>query len=149
MLHSIKLIDFLVDLVNFGVLKKALHILLLSFYLLSCTELHELTKLPVLFQHYFEHKSLDKDITFLAYLEHHYNDVPHTDNDKERDDQLPFKTHELFASTVISPALPPSFEVIPKKVCQILQKQKILINNDHIPNSAFAGKIWQPPKTVS
>ena len=103
----------------------------------------------MLFQHYFEHKSLDNKITFLGYLEHHYNDVPHTDNDEERDNQLPFKTHELFASSVISPALPPSFEVIPKKVYQILPKQKILINNDHIPNSAFAGKIWQPPKTVS
>ena len=117
--------------------------------MLSCTELHELTKVPVLFQHYFEHKSLDAKITFLAYLEHHYNDVPHTDNDEERDNQLPFKTHELFASSVISPALPPSFDVIPKKVYQILPKQKILINNDHIPNSAFAGKIWQPPKIVS
>jgi hypothetical protein len=103
----------------------------------------------VLFQHYFEHKNLDSKITFLAYLEHHYNDVPHTDNDEERDNQLPFKTHELFASSVISPALPPSFDVIPKKVYQILPKQKILINNDHIPNSAFAGKIWQPPKIVS
>ncbi|RYF25267.1 MAG: hypothetical protein EOO42_04140 [Flavobacteriales bacterium] len=130
-------------------MKKALHILLLSLYLLSCTELQEITKVPVLFQHYFEHKNLDDKITFLAYIEHHYNDVPHTDNDEERDNQLPFKTHELFAGSVVSPALPPSFEVIPKKVYQILPKQKILINNDHIPNSAFAGKIWQPPKIVS
>lgn len=142
-------IAFLPYLANFETLKKALHILLISFYVLSCTELQELTKLPVLFQHYFEHKSLDKDITFLSYIEHHYNDVPHTDNDEERDNQLPFKTHGFCAANVLSPALPPSFEVFPKKAYQILSKQKILINNDYIPNSAFAGKIWQPPKLVS
>ncbi|WP_097129052.1 hypothetical protein [Pedobacter xixiisoli] len=134
---------------NFGALKRTLHISLLSFYLLSCTGLQEFTRVPVLFQHYFEHKSLDNNITFFSYVENHYNDVPHTDNDEERDNQLPFKTHEFFAGSVTSPALPPSFEVIPKKVYQILPKQKILINNDYIPNSAFSGKIWQPPKFVS
>ncbi|MDQ8006194.1 MAG: hypothetical protein REI64_15440 [Pedobacter sp.] len=130
-------------------MKKALHIFLLSFYLLSCTELHELAKVPVLVQHYFEHKNLDSKITFFGYLEEHYNDIPHTDNDEDRDNQLPFKTHELFASNTASQALPPSFGVMPKKAYQILPKQKILINNDYIPNSAFAGKIWQPPKLVS
>ena len=107
-----------------------------------------MVKLPILFQHFYEHKALDEQMTFLGYLEHHYNNVPHTDNDEERDNQLPFKTHELFANSVVSLALPPSFEVIPKKVYQIIPKQKILINNDHIPNSAFAGKIWQPPKAI-
>jgi len=122
--------------------------LILAFYLLSCTELKELAKLPVLFQHYFEHKSLDSNITFFSYVEHHYNDVPHTDNDEDRDNQLPFKTHEVCAANALSPALPPSFGIILKKVYQILPKQRILINNDYIPNSAFAGKIWQPPKAI-
>lgn len=134
---------------NFGALKRTLHILLLSFYLLSCTGLQEVTRLSVLFQHYFEHKSLDQNITFFSYVEHHYNNIPHTDNDEERDNQLPFKANHFFAGNVISSALPPSFEVIPKKAYQILPKQKILINNDYIPDLAFAGKIWQPPKVVS
>lgn len=141
-------IAFLSQLANFETLKKALYILFLGFYALFCTGLQDLTKLPVLFEHYFEHKSLDSNITFINYLEHHYNDIPHTDNDEDRDSQLPFKTHELFAASLISPALPPSFEIIPKKAYQILPAQKILINNDHIPNPAFAGKIWQPPKTI-
>ena len=133
---------------NFDAVKKALNILLLSFYMLSCTGLQDLTRLPVLFQHYFEHKNLDSKITFFGYLEEHYNDIPHTDNDEDRDNQLPFKTHELFVSNVASPAIPPSFGLMPKKAYQILPKQKILINNDYIPNSAFAGKIWQPPKAI-
>lgn len=142
------IIAFLPHLANFGALKRTLHILLLSFYLLSTTELQELAKLPVLFQHYFEHKSLDRNITFFAYLEHHYNDIPHTDNDEARDNQLPFKTQSLSAANALSPALPPSFSLSLKKVYQILPKQKILINNDHAPNSAYTGKIWQPPKAV-
>lgn len=133
---------------SFVTLKKALHILLLGFYLLSCTELQELAKLPVLVQHYFEHKSLDSGITFSSYLVHHYNDVPHTDNDGARDNQLPFKTHDICAAGGLSPALPPSFGVSLRKVYQVLPKQKNLIDNDHIPGSAFAGKIWQPPKTI-
>lgn len=142
------LIAFLPHLANFGALKRVLHILLLSLYLLSSTELQELAKIPVLFQHYFEHKNLDSDITFFAYLEHHYNDIPHTDNDEARDNQLPFKAHGLSAANGLSPALPPSFGLSLKKVYQLLPKQKILINNDHVPNSAYAGKIWQPPKSV-
>ncbi len=138
----------LLYLANFKALKKALHILLLSFYALSCTGLQDLTRLPVLFQHYFEHKSLDSNITFLSYVEYHYNDVPHTDNDEERDNQLPFKTHELCAANVLSPALPPSSGFLPKKVYQILPNQKTIINNDYIPHSAFAGKIWQPPRSI-
>jgi len=130
------------------ILKRALHIFLLSFYLLSCTGLQELFRIPVLFQHYFEHKSLDQKITFLNYLEHHYNDIPHTDNDEERDNQLPFKTHGIFAANSISPALPSFFEIIPKKSYQILPRQKILVYNDQVTPSSFCGTIWQPPKNI-
>ncbi len=129
-------------------MKRILHIALLSFYLLTCTGLQELMRLPVLIQHFFEHKSIDREITFFDYLEHHYNDIPHTDDDEDRDNQLPFKAQDFFASNVVHHALPPAFGVIPKRVYQILPKQNILINNDHIPRSAFAGKVWQPPKTM-
>lgn len=122
--------------------------MLLGFYLLSCTELQELAKLPVLFQHYFEHKSLDSSITFSRYLEHHYNDIPHTDNDEARDNQLPFKTHDLCSAGVLSPALPTSSGVLLKKPYRIIPLRKLVIDNDHIPNSAYAGKIWQPPKSM-
>jgi hypothetical protein len=138
----------LLYLANFGALKRTVHILLLSFYIFSCTELQELTKLPILFQHYLEHKNLDSSITFLTYLEHHYNDIPHTDNDEDRDNQLPFKTQESCTVNLINQTLPPSFEAFPKKAYLILTKQKILIDNDHIPHSAYTEKIWQPPKAV-
>jgi hypothetical protein len=129
-------------------LKKTLHTTLLVFYLLFCTGLQEVMRLPVLIQHFFEHKSIDQTITFFDYLDHHYNDIPHTDDDEERDNQLPFKSQDIFSTNGASHGLPSTFGLIPKKVYQILPKQKVLINNDHIPHSAFAGRVWQPPKAM-
>lgn len=127
-------------------MKRLIHILLISFYLFSTTELQELARLPVLFQHFFEHKGIDKNMTFVAYLEHHYGSIPHTDNDEERDNQLPFKTHSFCAANILSPALPPSFGLTLKKAYQFIPEQKIILNNDCVIHSAYAGKIWQPPK---
>lgn len=87
-------------------------------------------------------------MTFVAYLEHHYSDVPHTDNDQDRDDQLPFKANGVFASGVFIPALLPSQDLIFKRNPRVISKQKVRVNNDYIPSSAFAGKIWQPPKLI-
>lgn len=120
--------------------------MLLVIYTCSCTELQELAKLPVLFQHFFEHKAIDEKITFAAYIIHHYNDVPHTDNDEERDNQLPFKSGELLTALSLSPALPVTYNALFKKALQLTTAMKIRINNDHLPPSAYAGKIWQPPK---
>lgn len=116
-------------------------------YLFSSAELKELAKLPVLFQHFFEHKSIDQNITFLGYLEHHYSDIPHTDNDEDRDNQLPFKMNDFWTGNIFSAALPPSFYLAFKKVPQLIIGQKIKVNNDHVPFSAYAKTIWQPPKS--
>ncbi|WP_285009655.1 hypothetical protein [Pedobacter faecalis] len=126
-------------------MKKLLNILLLTFYVFFCTELRELTKLPVLFQHYFEHKSLDNSISFLSYLEHHYGCVPHTDDDEERDNQLPFKTPDMFSGKVLTSTPPPSNSHL-LRVDHIVLDQAKRLSNDHIPHSSYAGKIWQPPK---
>ncbi|WP_231460195.1 MULTISPECIES: hypothetical protein [unclassified Pedobacter] len=128
-------------------MKKFLHILLLGFYLFSTTELQEIAKVPVLFQHFFEHKGLDSNVTFLGYLEHHYSNIPHTDNDEERDNQLPFKNHNFCTANFLSPALPTSSGITFKKVYQVIPQLKVILNNDILLYSAYAGKIWQPPKS--
>ncbi len=48
-------------------------------------------KLPVLMQHYQEHKQL-MDLSFLDFLSMHYWGEDLKDNDSDRDMQLPFKT---------------------------------------------------------
>ncbi|MBB4804633.1 hypothetical protein HNP37_004730 [Flavobacterium nitrogenifigens] len=48
-------------------------------------------KLPVLIQHYEEHKQL-MDLSFMDFLSMHYWGEDLKDNDADRDMQLPFKT---------------------------------------------------------
>lgn len=140
---------FLCHLSNFERLKRLIHIFLIGIYFSCSTELKEMFKLPILFQHFYEHKALDSKMTFLGYLEHHYSDVPHTDNDADRDNQLPFKTNDLFAGSVLSPAVAPHFGIQMKKASQLIVIQKIRVNNDHIDVLAYTEKIWQPPKSFT
>ncbi|WP_316818178.1 hypothetical protein [Pedobacter nyackensis] len=114
--------------------------------LLFSTELQELIKLPLLFQHYFEHKAINEDISFSRYLIDHYNSVPHTDNDEERDSQLPFKSVDK-NSVLTSPAVPPSDKFVIKMPTIIVFNSLSIYNDDDVP-AAFSGSIWQPPKSL-
>jgi hypothetical protein len=57
-------------------------------YLTSFTEVHEVLRLPILLEHYAEHKLKVADLSFVEFLIMHYKtDVAHD----EHDNQLPFK----------------------------------------------------------
>lgn len=117
---------------------------MLSFYIISGTEIQEVMKMPVLFQHYFEHKDLDESITFWAYLTHHYSDIPHTDNDEARDMQLPFKTHDH--SSGFTPALEPSSFNTLRKLSNTIHIRFATNYNEDFLSSAYNNKVWQPPR---
>jgi hypothetical protein len=69
-------------------LKRLLSISLLALYLISFTEVHEILRLPILFEHYAEHRLQVNDMSFVEFLAMHYEtDVAHDDHDN----QLPFK----------------------------------------------------------
>lgn len=127
-------------------LTKQISIFIAFTFLIFSTELQELIKLPLLFQHYFEHKAINEGITFSSYLVDHYNSIPHTDNDAERDSQLPFKSVEQ-NSGLTSPAIPPSNKFIIKNLASLDLKRPSIYNDDDIPH-AFTGSIWQPPKSL-
>lgn len=109
-------------------------------YLCSTTEFHEALRLPLLFEHYAEHRSLVSDLTFFEFLAMHYKtDKAHDD----RDHQLPFKVpgHE-FATQVV--AIP---------VARIsLQENNTFTHVSHLSpyREAFfesqLSDIFQPPK---
>ena len=126
-------------------MKKLVALFILSFHLFSATALHELTKIPVLFLHYFEHKSLNEQITFVKYLVDHYNSIPHTDNDEDRDNQLPFKSPDKGGYGHSSLAIPHFHHFTIKFPAPTVKKFTSLHSEDHIPAS-YQGKIWQPPK---
>lgn len=125
-------------------MKKLISIFITFILLIFSTELQELIKLPLLFQHYFEHKAINKDITFATYLFDHYNSIPHTDDDQDRDNQLPFKSVDQ-KSVLTSPAIPTFNRFVIKSLPTITISRPSTYKEDDIP-PAFLGSIWQPPK---
>lgn len=100
----------------------------------------------MLFEHFGEHKILDSKITFIKFVIDHYNSVPHTDNDEERDNQLPFKT--MSHSVLHFVAIAPSKSITLQKISYILPKSHNgLYKKLHLA-SPTNGKVWQPPKLM-
>ena len=83
-------------------LKRLLAISLLVLYVNSNTELHEMIRLPLLIEHFTEHKKLVGDISFWEFLVMHYN--TNTSHDAD-DNRLPFKdpAHSFSATTLAVP----------------------------------------------
>lgn len=57
----------------------------------------ELTKLPMLFQHYREHAETDSSLDVSAFLDLHYADSEHEDSDHQEHGNLPFHHHHAGA----------------------------------------------------
>ncbi len=104
----------------------------------------ELCKLPVLFEHYSEHKVLDENIGFLEFLRMHY-----TTNkeyaDHEKDMKLPFKSVTDNSLGVVYSVT--NFPVLH----QHLYTQHFYIKKQFIYQSGFyfsmlIDSIWQPPR---
>lgn len=130
---------------KFYLLKKLVTIFVFAVYLFSVTEAHQLLKLPVIFQHYAEHKTENDKISFLEFLAMHYLHGSPNDKDRDRDMQLPFKTSGDCAC-----AFTPFVSLI--QPISIEQPHIIIALNHSVPNSDFINSrylsnIWQPPKS--
>lgn len=125
-------------------MRQVLALSFLTLYLMAHTELHQVLRVPVLFQHYQEHKQLNASQGFLDFLiAHYYNNQNSTD---ERDYQLPFK--EKDTDCQIAPfvlALVPSVLIsIPDPSAEGLYKK--FNYNDPAVRSSALNSIWQPPR---
>ena len=72
-------------------MKRLAGILLLSVYMFSFAEFHNLLKIPVLVAHFKEHRQEDPSISFFSFIKIHYLDPLVVDDDFQRDEQLPFR----------------------------------------------------------
>lgn len=105
----------------------------------------ELLKLPVVFQHYQEHKQLNKDLTLLEFLDIHYmHGSPH-DTDYDRDMQLPFKAPIHAAVITASFVIPSPIFFLGRKAQFIEEKQQLPYTNSSYSYN-FHSSIWQPPR---
>ena len=123
-------------------MRKIAAIAFLFIYLSVNTELHQVFRLPVFFEHYFEHKKNNENITFLNFIALHYsgNAVQHDNHDNE----LPFKSNHC-DELLISIALPPDnfFESVVNEFPDVATS--IVASSPFVPSSVLFS-IWQPPR---
>lgn len=113
---------------------------LLFFYLVSFTEFSEVLRLPLLVQHYTEHRDKVTDLSFMEFLTMHYKtDVAHDDQDMS----LPFKhcDHSCFSQILVLPVQKIVLTENTENTTQSYTSFYLL----HEPQ-LLAGDIFQPPK---
>lgn len=114
--------------------------------MLSATEIHQLLKLPYIFQHFSTHQQANNKITFLQFLNMHYMHGSPKDKDYKDDMRLPFKTADnctAALSPAFVPIVNPGFEI---KTME-LPPLKIIAGKEDFVLSAYLSSIWQPPKS--
>lgn len=125
-------------------MKKMAAGLLFFSYLFATTEASQLLKLPVIIQHFREHRQQNKDISFFEFLDMHYMHGSPKDQDYNRDMQLPFKktNHHL----VTSPVTEPRFLFVPEPVPIAFKRQSFIIRNEDSAIPQHRPDIFQPPR---
>lgn len=119
--------------------------MLLTAYLFSTTELHQLLKLPMVFEHFADHSKENKNISFLQFLDMHYMHGSPRDKDYSEDMKLPFKTADDCTATLSPVLIPQILKTLAIPVICSLEK-KVHVPNIQFVASAYLSIIWQPPK---
>ena len=122
-----------------------LSILLLSAYLLSSTEFSQVLKLPLLLEHFNEHKTWNEGTTLWSFMIMHYtnNDVKYADHDKDM--RLPFKSNEGSVYSILLTFIHiPTLLTLIKPV--IIDLNEYNLRENICFNSTYLSNIWQPPK---
>jgi hypothetical protein len=118
---------------------------LLVLYLATATPLAELVKVPVLFEHFQEHRQESPDISVLDFFRIHYFNGNKRDADFSRDMQLPFKTIEA-SSASLAVVLPPAdWSISDAPTLSPLRKQ-ILPASLLFPPNPFVAIPAEPPE---
>ena len=112
----------------------------------SNAELMELVKLPLLIEHFREHKQWDQQISFLSFVYMHYFEEDTKYADQARDMQMPFKTTDH--SSVNLPGFivaSAEFEIIPKSIFK--DRKQAFTAGSSAYSSQYLSSIWQPPRS--
>jgi hypothetical protein len=126
------------------VLKKLIAISFCFVYLFSTTELHELIKLPLLIEHFAEHRQ-NQHITLWQFLYIHYAMGDVKDADYDKDMKLPFKSHDNCVAGNTTIYIPLSEKLSIQKPIQFVEK-KVFETEDRLLPTSFFSTIWQPPR---
>ncbi len=120
-------------------------LLLLAIYLLSATATKELLRIPLLAEHYYDHKQENNNTGLIAFLAMHYYSEDGTDKDAKEDNQLPFKSVEYAATFYFISLTPPSFTEHLAKPETETDIYFAILSDLFLP-SQYLASIWQPPR---
>ena len=124
-------------------MKKWVSVVLLALFLFSTTELYQLLKVPILVEHFMEHKKLNSEMTVEAFLKTHY-DNPVKDADYKTDRKLPFIIHSTL-SLVFTLNTDFSFEISGSDY-KYFRIQNIPSLDENLYIKGYLHSIWQPPR---
>ena len=108
-------------------------------------DVHELTKLPDLLEHYHEHKKNNPEITVVAFLKLHYEDVRHHEQDHQNHHKLPLSNHHHQHNCNLHHVLFTIPDVTVSLAVEPLQRENKVVYKTPTELN-FYGSIWQPPR---
>ena len=120
-------------------MKSGFTIFLLTLLVFIQTPAGQVLKLPVLIEHFINHKKQD-NVSFIGFLKDHYSSN-HNDADQREDEQLPFKNIKFFTmGYAIVPAL-----VNTQVLIHLAADKKLIFPDSYAPQQHLAS-IFHPPK---
>lgn len=125
-------------------MRRGLAAILLTVFMLSHTELHQFLKLPVLFEHFREHRQEDPNLGFLAFLRMHYEKIV-VDDDYKRDQQLPFRDADCGMIMALATDIPPQTIRIDKQQPGEFP-QSFTVRRENVYTHLYLNDIFQPPR---
>ncbi|MBL7857269.1 MAG: hypothetical protein JNM57_06240 [Cyclobacteriaceae bacterium] len=129
-----------------GLLSIAFASLLLVETMLSSMGTLELAKVPALFDHYQEHKNENPALSFIAFVNLHYANTEHHEQDHHQHHELPFTAHHQHNGCVHQ-----LFYTVPD-LAFVFNAESTTRKNlaaYHAPAElARSTSIWQPPRLI-
>lgn len=124
-----------------------LSIVFVVLYLTSTSAFLDVLKLPLLVEHYLDHKKSNAAISFSDFLELHYSGEAfnHSHSAKKNPhDGLPF--HHQTTTTNLVVAQPILLDFFMKSHFQIADKKTITDKTNSFTDTLYLCSIWQPPR---
>lgn len=116
--------------------------------MLSFSEMHQFLRIPVLIQHFVEHRQQDPSISLLAFLSLHYIHQYVVDEDYQQDQQLPFRHADCCAATVSISCECPGNTVIELPVRTTETRNEFISYDEEQHSLLSVTDIFQPPRVA-
>lgn len=104
----------------------------------------EMGKMPALVQHYKTHRSFNSELSFLSFLELHYSNKSHHDQDQNEHHKLPYNDHQSTVSAVCFYFVGVRSHTLTVRYFPIGQTNQTVYRS--IVEEDIATHVWQPPR---